>query len=124
MHGCEWTRSDAEDIRHEAVCRHLRRLSPAQVLAAREQSGLSQAEFSRITGFGSASLSRWETGAQIQNVACDRLLRLIVAERGNLYRLKLIADSEQTERTRFKVIEITPALKKKAQAFQLRRKVS
>lgn len=122
--GCEWTCSDAEEIRHEAVCRHLKRLTPAQVLAVREQSGRSQAEFSRITGFGSASLSRWETGIQIQNVACDRLLRLIAADRGNLHRLKLIADSEETGRNRFKVIEITPALKKQAQAFQLRRKVS
>jgi putative zinc finger/helix-turn-helix YgiT family protein len=122
--GCEWTGGDAEEIRHQAICRHLKRLSPAQILAIREQSGVSQAEFSRITGFGEASLSRWETGAQIQNVACDRLLRLIAVDRVNLSRLKQIADSEATERTHFKVIEITPALRKRAEAFQLRRKVS
>lgn len=122
--GCEWTGSDAEEVRHEAICRHLKRLSPAQVLTVRAQSGVSQAEFSRITGFGEASLSRWETGAQIQNVACDRLLRLIAADCGNLQRLKQIADSEGTERTHFKVIEITPTLRKRAQAFQLRRKAS
>jgi putative zinc finger/helix-turn-helix YgiT family protein len=121
---CEWTAGDAEEIRHEAICRHLKRLAPMQVLAVREQIGISQAEFSRVTGFGEASLSRWETGAQIQNMACDRLLRLIAADPSNLHRLRQIADSEGTEATHFKVVEITPLLRKRAEAFQLRHKVS
>lgn len=122
--GCEWTDSDAEEIRHEAICRHLKRLPPTQIVALRERNGISQAEFSRITGFGEASVSRWETGAQIQNVACDRLMRLIAADRANLDRLRQIADSQGAEHTNFKVIEITPALRKRADAFQLRRRAS
>ncbi len=121
--GCEWTAGDAEEIRYEAICRHLRRLPPAQILAIREQNGISQAEFSRITGFGEASLSRWETGSQIQNVACDRLLRLVAADPANLHRLRQIADSELAALSHFKVIEITPSLRKSAEAFQLRRRV-
>ena len=89
--GCEWTGSDAEDIRHDAICRKLRRLTPHEILDIREQCQLSQAEFSRITGFGEASLSRWETASQIQNVACDRLLRLIKADRRNLDLLRIMA---------------------------------
>jgi putative zinc finger/helix-turn-helix YgiT family protein len=121
---CEWTGSEAEDARHEAVCKHLKRLAPRQLLALREQNDFSQAEFSRITGFGEASLSRWETGSQIQNVACDRLLRLLAADPFNIHRLKQIADSEGTETPKFKVIAINDALlRKRAGAFQLRRKI-
>jgi putative zinc finger/helix-turn-helix YgiT family protein len=122
--GCEWTDSEGEELRHEAVCRHLKRLTPTQILDLREQSAMSQAELSRITGFGEASLSRWETGTQIQNAACDRLLRLIAADPANLHRLRSLADSEGVERSCFKVIEITSGLRKRAEAFQLRRKVS
>jgi putative zinc finger/helix-turn-helix YgiT family protein len=90
--GCEWTGSEAENIRHDAVCRRLRRLTPREILGIREECHLSQAEFSRITGFGEASLSRWETGSQIQNAACDRLLRLIKADWRNLKLLSRIAE--------------------------------
>ena len=73
--GCEWTGADAEDARQIALCRHLGRLTPEEVRGIRETYGLSQAEFSRIAGIGEASLSRWETGAQLQNASSDRLLR-------------------------------------------------
>ncbi len=118
--GCEWTSSVAEEIRHEAVCRNFNRLTPRKVRSVREQSGLSQAEFSRITGFGEASLSRWETGAQLQNAACDRMLRLIAADPRNLSRLRQMADAEKLEEIQFRLITITPELRNRQRLFQLR----
>jgi putative zinc finger/helix-turn-helix YgiT family protein len=120
--GYQWTTGEAEDIRHGAVCRHLKRLTPAQVLDLRERHGLSQAEFSRITGFGEASLSRWETAAQIQNTAADRLLRLIEADPVNLTRLRNICDFEKVQDPKFRIIEITPERRRQAETFQLRGK--
>ena len=38
---------------------------------------MSQAEFARVTGFGEATIGRWENGLVIQNVANDRYLRLL-----------------------------------------------
>jgi putative zinc finger/helix-turn-helix YgiT family protein len=75
--GHAYTDGDAEDFRHEAVCRHLGVLSPKQIRAIRERHNMSQAEFARVTGFGLASVKRWETGALIQNLSADRMLRLI-----------------------------------------------
>lgn len=119
--GCEWTGAEAEDIRHDAICRHLRRLTPREILTIREQSRLSQAEFSRITGFGEASLSRWETGAQIQNAACDRLLRLIREDNANMVRLRRMADGTALPTRRFQVIELTTELRQRNESFCLRR---
>jgi|ERR1017187_2427129 putative zinc finger/helix-turn-helix YgiT family protein len=119
--GCEWTGPEAEDIRHDAVCRHLRRLTPYEVFRIRGQSHLSQAEFSRITGFGEASLSRWETGTQIQNAACDRLLRLIKADCTNLELLRQMANDIGLPPRRFRVIELTSELRERQRSFTLRR---
>jgi putative zinc finger/helix-turn-helix YgiT family protein len=120
--GCEWTGSEAEDARQRAVCRYLGRLTPDEVRGVREAVGLSQAEFSRITGLGEASLSRWETGAQVQNTASDRLLRLLQADRQNLRRLEQIADDGQIQADhRVRVVQITPELRNRQKSFQLRR---
>jgi putative zinc finger/helix-turn-helix YgiT family protein len=119
--GCEWTGPEAEDIRHNAVCRQLRRLTPAEILGIRERSQLSQAEFSQITGFGEASLSRWETGSQIQNAACDRLLRLIRANYKNLELLRQLTQNNVPPPRRFQAIELTPELRQRQRAFALRR---
>jgi putative zinc finger/helix-turn-helix YgiT family protein len=119
--GCEWTGSQAEDARQSVICHHLGRLTPGEVKSVRERYHLSQAEFSRITGFGEASLSRWETGAQIQNAASDRLLRLIDADEGNLYRLQHMADLHASSNRTFRVITITQELRQRQSAFRLRR---
>jgi putative zinc finger/helix-turn-helix YgiT family protein len=120
--GCEWTGSDAEDARQIAVCRHLGRLTPDEVRRTRERSRLSQAEFSRITGFGEASLSRWETGAQVQSASSDRLLRLINADMRNLHRLKEIAMGQDfAGDPKLRIIAITPELRARQAAFQLQR---
>lgn len=117
----EWTGSAAEDARQVAVCNHLGRLLPDEVREIRERHHLSQAEFGRITGFGEASQSRWETGAQIQSLSNDRLLRLIEMDDRNLERLMLIAGTPEPASSRkFRVIEITPALRRQQAEFRLR----
>ncbi len=85
--GFEFTDEAAETSRHEAVCRHLRVLPPAEILKIRKESGLSRAEFARLTRIGEASLHRWENGLLIQNPAMDSYLRLL-AYRENIQRLR------------------------------------
>jgi putative zinc finger/helix-turn-helix YgiT family protein len=75
--GAEYGGSEAEDIRHEGVCRHLGVLSPKQILAIRSQRGLSRQKFAELTRLGVATLARWESGEVIQNPAMDAYLRLI-----------------------------------------------
>lgn len=83
----EYTDSEAEDIRHEAVCRHLGVMVPAEVLDLRSSYGLTRAEFAEATRIGEASLARWETGQLIQNPANDNFLYLL-RFRENWERLK------------------------------------
>lgn len=40
---------------------------------------MSRTAFAEITGFGEATLNRWERGAVIQNRANDRYLRLLAS---------------------------------------------
>lgn len=63
-------------LRHEAVCRHLGVLTPADVREVRERYGMTRAAFAEATGLGEATLGRWETGAVVQNRANDLYLRL------------------------------------------------
>jgi DNA-binding XRE family transcriptional regulator len=67
----------ADDICHEAVCRHLGVMTPAKIRALRELHGLTQAQFSEVTKLGEATLSRWERGVVIQNQAYDNYLYLL-----------------------------------------------
>lgn len=83
----EYTDSEAEDIRHEEVCRHLGVMAPAEVLDLRSSYGLTRAEFAEATRIGEASLARWETGQVIQNPANDSFLYLLKF-RENWERLK------------------------------------
>ena len=64
-------------IKHEAVCRHLGLLTPTEIRSIRESHGMSRTEFAEVTGFGEATLNRWENGSVIQNRANDRFLRLV-----------------------------------------------
>lgn len=68
---------DSEQFRHEAVCRHLGRLTPAEIQQLREYRGLTQEALSDLTAFGTASIKRWETANQIQSSSADRMLRLM-----------------------------------------------
>jgi len=75
--GFQFTDSEAEDARHEAVCRHLRVLTPKEILGLRKSYNMSRAEFAQLTRLGEASLARWESGQLIQNAANDQLLFLL-----------------------------------------------
>jgi putative zinc finger/helix-turn-helix YgiT family protein len=52
-------------------------LLPAQIRAHREQLGLTQKELAGHLQIAEATLSRWETGAQIQQRVMDRFLRVV-----------------------------------------------
>lgn len=75
--GSEFTDSDAEAIRHEAVCRYLGVLTPVEVRDIRSRLGMSRQRFADVTRLGVATLARWESGEVIQNAALDTYLRLI-----------------------------------------------
>lgn len=76
--GMQWTDHVGEDLRQEAVCRHLGVLTPREIIAIREQYGMTRAEFAKVTKLGEATLGRWERGALIQNAANDLFLRLLM----------------------------------------------
>ncbi len=120
--GDAYTEGEAEDARHEAVCRHLGVLSPNMIRAIRVKCGLTQAELAKIAGFGVASLKRWETGSLIQNVSADRLLRLIDTDASILSRLIGISRSrvDTVVRSRFRS-EISEGTRIRSQLFVLRR---
>jgi putative zinc finger/helix-turn-helix YgiT family protein len=50
-------------------------LSPEEIRSGRDNLGMSQQELADQLGIAVSTLSRWETGAQIQQRAFDRLLR-------------------------------------------------
>jgi putative zinc finger/helix-turn-helix YgiT family protein len=50
-------------------------LQPTEIRAGREGLGLTQKELAHYLQIAEATLSRWETGAQIQQRSMDRLLR-------------------------------------------------
>ena len=75
--GFEFTEDDADVARHEAVCRHVGVLTPAEVVAVRRRLGMNRREFAELTQFGVASLARWEQGLLLQNAANDNLLYLL-----------------------------------------------
>jgi DNA-binding transcriptional regulator YiaG len=75
--GFEFTGMEAEDARHEAICRHLGVMSPIEVVGVRQRYGMTRAEFAEKSRIGEASLARWETGQLIQNAANDNYLFLL-----------------------------------------------
>ncbi len=68
---------EAEDLEHDAVCRHLGVLAPRDIREIRAGHDLSRSEFARITGLDEESLQRWEDGTDIQTPGQDRYLRVL-----------------------------------------------
>jgi putative zinc finger/helix-turn-helix YgiT family protein len=62
-----------------AFRREARLMAPEEIRQGREQLGLTQKQFANLLGVGEATVSRWETGAQIQQRAMDRFLRVCLA---------------------------------------------
>jgi putative zinc finger/helix-turn-helix YgiT family protein len=59
-----------------AFRKEARLLTPEEIRLGREKLRLTQKQFANLLGVGEATISRWETGAQIQQRAMDRFLRL------------------------------------------------
>ncbi len=98
--GCEYYDEEAEDARHDAVCRHLGVQTPGEIATLRKRYGLSRAEFARLTKLGEATIARWERGALVQNAANDRYLYLLQWDE-NIKRLRDLdegCDGQKPER--------------------------
>jgi putative zinc finger/helix-turn-helix YgiT family protein len=69
---------EAAQLHHEAICTTFGFLTPREIVDLRDKIlRLTQEEFSRLTGIGLATISRWERGRLVQNRAMDRYLRLL-----------------------------------------------
>jgi putative zinc finger/helix-turn-helix YgiT family protein len=101
----------AEEIKHEAVCNFLGRLTPSAIVELRDQLGMSQAQLARTTGIGVASIKRWETGVVIQGAALDSQLR-------DLKRTAM-ADKQTVWIPRFQTV-LSDAIRERARSFSLR----
>lgn len=125
--GSQFTDESAEQVRHEAVCRHLHLMTPREVQGVRRRYELSRADFSGVAGVGEASLARWENGLLIQNASNDRLLYLLTFPE-NLERLKSrnrgeneISGSSRGPTSVLRCLQITDARVAEAASFRLRR---
>jgi DNA-binding transcriptional regulator YiaG len=73
--GMGFTDQNAENIKHDALCREMDVMTPREVRAAR--GNLTQHEFAIITRLGRASIARWESGSIIQSCSNDSYLYLM-----------------------------------------------
>jgi putative zinc finger/helix-turn-helix YgiT family protein len=123
--GFEFFDEEAEDLRHEAVCRHLGVLTPREIKALRRKFGFSRADLARLTGLGEATIARWERGELIQNVANDRYLRLLAANPENVETLEgLQPERRPTIATvAWRRLRITEEVRSRRQQFTLFRQI-
>ncbi len=68
---------EGERLEHEAVCAYLGILSPREIKGIREQQGMTQSEFAKLTGIEDESLDRWERALNMQPPVFDKYLRLL-----------------------------------------------
>lgn len=71
---------EAKRLHEDAIAIYRKKhglLSADQIRAIREQFGLTQADLARLLRLGANSVSRWESGRNVQTAAMDILLRLI-----------------------------------------------
>jgi HTH-type transcriptional regulator/antitoxin MqsA len=71
-------RIEAEQYRIQGL------LTPAEVRAVRQRTGLSQVDMARLLGVGDKSYARWEAGLSVQNKSMDNLIR-VAAEHPELF---------------------------------------
>lgn len=110
---------DAETIRHAEICRHLGRLSPAELKEIREGYHLSQEEWADRIKVGLASIKRWEAGNLIQTEGYDRYLRLLRYPE-NLARVERDEQSHDDARPKFQTV-LPESAYRQAAIFVLRR---
>ena len=71
---------DARRLQQDAISVYRKKhglLSAAEIKAIRERINLTQAEFARLLRLGPNTISRWESGRNVQTAAMEMLLRLI-----------------------------------------------
>lgn len=67
----------ADDRLSEALRAEIGLLRPDEIRSNREALGLTQKELAAFLQIAESTLSRWETGAQMQQRCMDRLLRCV-----------------------------------------------
>ena len=121
----EYLDDEAERLKHGEVCQHLGVLRPDEIRHIRKGFDMTRAKFAQVTGFGEASLNRWENGLTIQTYAYDRYLRLLAAHPSNIRDIERFANlvpsrqSDAPSGNRFRVLNVTPNLLKERDSFQL-----
>ena len=75
--GFEYLDEEAEQLKHQTVCRGFGVLSPGEIRRIRERHQMTRARFAEVTGLDEASLNRWENGLTIQTQGNDRYIRLL-----------------------------------------------
>lgn len=71
---------DARRINEDAIAIYRKKhglLSADDIRSIRERFGLTQGKLTRLLHFGANTISRWESGRNVQTAAMDVLLRLI-----------------------------------------------
>jgi putative zinc finger/helix-turn-helix YgiT family protein len=72
---------DAADRQISAAFRReARLLAPDEIQRGRERLELTPKQFAKLLGVGETMIARWESGAQIQQLAMDRFLRVCFAD--------------------------------------------
>ena len=122
----EFLDHEGERLRHEAVCRHLGVMSPAEIADIRKRFGLTRAAFAEVTGLGEATLNRWENGAVVQNLANDRYLRLLALP-GMMATLRELTTPRHARlrpyapsARQFQVLEVSQKQRRSQERFELR----
>jgi len=85
---------DARRLREDAVAIYREKhalLSADDVRAIRERFNLTQADLARLLRLGANTVSRWESGRNVQTAAMDILLRLIRDLPGSIEYLRDLA---------------------------------
>jgi putative zinc finger/helix-turn-helix YgiT family protein len=83
--------ADARRLQENAIGIYRKKhglLSASEIRAIRERFGLTQGELARLLHLGANTISRWESGRNVQTEAMEMLLRLIRDLPGSLAYLR------------------------------------
>ncbi len=125
---CEFSDSSSEDVRHDAVCKHLGIFNPNEIKSIRGQYGLTRGQMAAASKIGEASIARWESGAVIQNGAYDNYLFLLKFkdnfERIHSRNKKATVENKIVENNKFKALKITKEVLQRESSFELHKGLS
>jgi putative zinc finger/helix-turn-helix YgiT family protein len=82
---------ESRDLQRRAITVYRKKyglLSAEEIRTLRERLGLTQAELAKLLRLGSNTISRWESGRNVQTAAMDVLLRLVRDVPGSLEYLR------------------------------------